>query len=64
MKSELMDIYFLKMDLWKMRLANMKEMKSLPFKHDELSLVLKSLKNNKSMDPNGMINEVFKHESI
>ena len=64
MKSELMDIYFLKMDLWKMRLANMKEMKSLPWKHDELSLVLKSLKNNKSMDPNGMINEVFKHGSI
>ena len=64
MKSELMDVYFLKMDLWKMRLANMKEMKSLPWKHDELSLVLKSLKNNKSMDPNGMINEVFKHGSI
>ena len=37
-----------------------KEIKTLPWTSEELSRVLKSLKNNKCRDPNGMINELFK----
>ena len=34
--------------------------KTLPWTIKKLDKFLKNLKNNKAMDPNGMINEVFK----
>ena len=64
MKPELMDVYFLKTELWASRNENMKKNKSMPWTREDLEAVLKSLPNNKSMDPNGMINEVFKEGCI
>ena len=60
MKPELMDVYFLKTELWMSRLDNMRKIKTPLWDHEKLDVVLGSLKNNKSMDPNGMINELFK----
>ena len=39
---------------------NIKRSKSPPWIQSELELAVKSLKNNKTPDPNGMINEIFK----
>ena len=64
MKEDYLDIYFLKTDLWQSRLEIIKEVKTPPWKMADLEAVLKSLKNNKCMDPNGMINEVFKEGCI
>ena len=60
MKTELMDLYFLKTELWMSRLEYLKGKKSAPWNMEELEAVLKGLKNNKCMDPVGMINEIFK----
>ena len=60
MKPELMDMFFLKSELWKSRLEELMQNKSEPWKLKELNKVLKSLKNNKTKDPHGMINEIFK----
>ena len=60
MKPELLDLYCLKNELWSTRLEYLKERKTSPWNMEELELVLKSLKNNKCMDPLGMINEIFK----
>ena len=60
MKPELMDIFFLKSELWKSRLEELMQNKSEPWKLKELNKVLKSLKNNETKDPHGMINEIFK----
>ena len=64
MNPDLMDVYFLKMELWMSRLSNIKKIKTLPWDYEKLDTVLKGLKNNKSMDPNGMVNEVFKSGCI
>ena len=64
MKADYLDIYFLKSELWSSRLANIKKIKSPDWDMDQLDYVLRSLKNNKSMDPNGMINETFKEGCI
>ena len=58
MKPELMDLYFLKTELWNIRNINLKNIRN------NLDEVLKSLKNNKSMDPLGMVNELFKEGCI
>ena len=60
MKPDLMDIYFLKEELWSRRLEELKTKKSKPWNLGELETALKSLKNNKTADPNKMINEIFK----
>ena len=60
MKPELMDLYILKSEVWQTRLEYLKNKKTPPWNVDDLDVVLKVLKNNKSMDPNGMINEIFK----
>ena len=60
MNIELMDIYFLKMELWEKRNEYLKLRKTEPWNLDDLDEVLKSLKNNKSMDPKGMVSEIFK----
>jgi hypothetical protein len=64
MKEDYLDIYFLKTDLWISRLATIKEIKTPAWNMEHLEFVLKSLKNNKSMEHNGMINEVFKNGCI
>ena len=60
MKPELMDVYFLKMELWMSRLNNIRKIKTAPWDNDKLDAVLGGLQNNKSMDPNGMVNQLFK----
>ena len=64
MKPELNDIYCLKMELWMSRLNLLNETKSKPWHMKHLDNVLSKLKNNKSMDPHGMINEIFKEGCI
>ena len=60
MKTEYLDVFFLKSELWKYRMEELVCQKSKPWNLKDLIKVLKSLKNNKTMDPNGMINEIFK----
>ena len=60
MQPDLMDIFYLKEELWQSRMEELLQVKSPPWKMNELDKVLKSLKNNKTRDPLGMINEVFK----
>ena len=64
MKNEYMDVYFLKLELWMSRLENIKEIKTQPWNLGQLDAVLKSLHNNKTIDPNGMIHELFKKGCI
>ena len=64
MKPELMDLFFLKSELWAYRNIELKEKVSKSWTQEDLNVVLKSLKNNKSFDPNGMINEIFKEGCI
>ena len=64
MEEKYMDIYFLKSELWQNRLENLRKIKSKPWNMKQLENVLKGLKNNKSMDPIGMINETFKNGFI
>ena len=60
MKPEYMDLYFLKDELWQSRFEELSQNKSKPWDSNQMDKVLKALKNNKTMDPNGMINEIFK----
>ena len=60
MKEDLMDIFFLKEELWISRLKELKKVKTVPWDIFELREALKTLKNNKTTDPNGMTNELFK----
>ena len=60
MKEEYLDIYFLKSELWAWRLREMRTIKTPPWNMSNLDALLKSLKNNKTADPNGMVNEIFK----
>ena len=60
MKTDYSEIFVLKTELWNSRMKELIENKSEPWEMENLMKVLKSLKNNKSMDPNGMINEIFK----
>ena len=60
MKPELMDVFFLKEELWMSRILELKNLKTLPWTKDELKKALFSLKRNKIADHNGMINEIFK----
>ena len=64
MKVELLDVYWLKTELWLSRLKDIKMVKSPPWNLDKLDAVLKSLKNNKTRDPHGMIHEIFKEGCI
>ena len=64
MKAELMDVYSLKMKLWKSRMSELSKFKTADWSLSQLKIVLKSLKNNKTADPNGMINELFKEGCI
>ena len=60
MKEDLMDIFFLKDELWISRLEELRMESTKPWSQLQLRKAIKMLKNNKTMDPNGMINEIFK----
>ena len=60
MKDNLLDVYYLKEELWLSRFEELRKVKTLPWNKDHLRKTLHGLKNNKTMDPNGMINELFK----
>ena len=60
MRKSLTDIYHMKMELWKIRMENIKNVKTPEWNIEQLDEVLKSLKNNKTYDPHLMINELFK----
>ena len=64
MKAEYKDVFILKNHLWMRRLHNLKQKITHPWTIRNIDKVLKSLKNNQSRDPLGMINEVFKHGII
>ena len=63
-KSELRDIYHLKTQLWCSRLTTLEKIKTKDWSWEELHVVLSNLKNNKSPDPMGIVNEVFKPGNI
>ena len=60
MKPEFEDILHLKNKLWKMRLELCSEVKTKKWNEKNLNTVLKKLKNNKTRDPHGLVNEIFK----
>jgi hypothetical protein len=60
MKSELADLYCLKTELWNWRLKELEGRKTEMWTVKDLDKVLKGLKNNKTRDPQGLINEIFK----
>ena len=60
MKPELLDIFFLKEELWFWRFKELKGKKTDNWNENDLYAALKSLKNNKTIDPNGMVNELLK----
>ena len=64
MKSQLMDVFHLKEELWTSRIKELHLKKTEAWTINQLRDVLKKLKVNKSTDPNMMINELFKEGCI
>ena len=60
MESKYEDVLCLKNQLWERRLEILKKKVTSPWTISNLNKVLKSLKNNQSRDPLGMISELFK----
>ena len=52
--------YLKKVELWNMRFNYLRNRKTENWTEDELTVTLKQLKNNKTRDPSGLINEIFK----
>ena len=59
-RPELKDLYDLKCKLWELRFDTLKNTKSRKWTMQDLDKVLKKLKTNKTRDPHGLINEIFK----
>ena len=59
-KEEFVDLKHLKETLFSLRLKLSKLTKSKPWSESQLDNVLKNLKKNKSRDPHGLINDLFK----
>ena len=59
-REEYFDIFQKKEELFELRIKMSKLNKSPPWNKKQLLKVLSSLKNNKSRDPHGMVNELFK----
>ena len=59
-KPELQSNYLKKVELWKIRFEYLKGQVTGDWTQKELVGTLKALKNNKSRDPAGLINEIFK----
>ena len=64
MKEELKDIFTLKEELWSSRMKELLNRKSEEWSVNELRTALKRLKSNKAVDPNLMVNELFKEGYI
>ena len=60
MEDKYEDIHILKNELWSCRLRNLRKKVTAPWTINQLDKALKSLKNNQSRDPLGMISELFK----
>ena len=60
MKEEFKEIFQLKTVLWSERMKSIKKRKSRPWTIADIEKVTKTLKNNQTRDPNGMINELLK----
>ena len=60
MKTELDDLFCLKSELWNWRLDELEGRKTKMWTVEDLEKVLKGLKTNKTRDPHGLINEIFK----
>ena len=60
MKPEYEDIFEMKSELWGNLLEACKSRTSQPWEMSDLDKVLKKLKTNKTRDPIGLINEIFK----
>ena len=56
----LTDNYYGKVELWNRRFNYLKTRKDRDWSDADLTSTLKSLKNNKSQDPSGFINAIFK----
>ena len=59
-KAEYKDIFLLKNHLWQLRAEQCSGVKTEQWTRKDLNTVLKSLKNNKSRGPLGMVSEIFK----
>ena len=59
-KESYNELFDLQESLLRKRLAITKSKKSAPWSEKDVEAVMKTLKNNKSKDPHGMINELFK----
>ena len=59
MKKELLDVFFLKEELWSSRMEELRNLKTNPWTVTDLRRAIKSLKKNKTSDPDGLINEIF-----
>ena len=60
MSPEMTDLYEMKCELWRLQSEALKLKKSKDWSEADLDKVLKKLKNNKTRDPHGLINEIFK----
>ena len=60
MKTEFLDVFELKTTLWNYQLEYCRGNKTDDWLLKDLTKVLRKLKNNKSRDPSGYINEIFK----
>lgn len=60
MNAEFLEIFNIITELWRRRCNALKLKISPRWSLKELNVVLKSLKNNKSRDPHGFLNDVFK----
>ena len=63
-KPELQDLFFLKSELWNLKIEELEGRKTEAWSKEDLEKALKSLKNNKTRDPKGLINELFKQGTI
>ena len=62
--KEYIYLKYLKEQLWQMRLKQAKQCKSANWNEAQLMKILSCLKNNKSRDPHGLVNELFKPDVI
>ena len=63
-KVDYLENYNKKVKLWQLRFERLKETKSKSWSNKDLKTALKSLKTNKTRDPSGLTNELFKHPVI
>jgi hypothetical protein len=60
MKANLYSNYLKKVELWEMRFNYLQTRITCDWSEEDLILTLNSFKSNKSRDPGGLINEIFK----